>query len=71
MEVSGQLHAQAALPPGKDPGTHWIGGGVGPRAGVDAGEWRNTNTKIKNRSLCPLPRYLHQTYKLKDLKLWT
>jgi hypothetical protein len=30
MEVSGQLHAPTALPPGKDP--HWIGGWVGPRA---------------------------------------
>jgi hypothetical protein len=29
MEVSGQLHAPAALPPG-------IGGWVGPRAGLDA-----------------------------------
>jgi len=28
MEVSGQLHAPA-------PGTHWIGGCVGPRAGLD------------------------------------
>jgi hypothetical protein len=35
MEVSGQLHALAALPPGKDPGTHWIGGWVGPRAVLD------------------------------------
>ncbi|KDR20851.1 hypothetical protein L798_04655 [Zootermopsis nevadensis] len=25
-----------ALPPGKEPGTHWIGGWVGPRAGLDA-----------------------------------
>jgi hypothetical protein len=31
--VSGQLHAPAAFPPGKDPtGTHWVGGWVGPRA---------------------------------------
>jgi hypothetical protein len=29
MEASGQLHA---------PGTHWIGGWVGPRAGLDAVE---------------------------------
>jgi len=37
MEVSGQLHAAAALPPGKEPhGTHCIGGGVGRRAGLDA-----------------------------------
>jgi hypothetical protein len=30
--VSGQLHAPAALSPGeRTPGTHWIGGIVGPR----------------------------------------
>jgi hypothetical protein len=31
MGVSGQCHALAAL----YPGTHWIGGWVGPRAGLD------------------------------------
>jgi hypothetical protein len=36
MEVSGQLHAPAALPPGKAAGTHWIGGWVGPRGVLDA-----------------------------------
>jgi len=37
MEVSGQLHAPAALPPEKEPpGTHWIGGWVGSRAGLGA-----------------------------------
>jgi hypothetical protein len=36
MEVSGQFHAPAALPPVKPPGTHWIGGWVGPRTGLDA-----------------------------------
>jgi hypothetical protein len=36
MEVSSQLHAPAALTPGKEPsGTHWIGVWVGPRAGLD------------------------------------
>jgi len=36
MEVSGQLHAPATLTPGKNPyDTHWIGGWVGPRAGLD------------------------------------
>ena len=35
MRVGGQLHAPAALPPGKRPGTHFIGGWVGPRTGVD------------------------------------
>jgi hypothetical protein len=34
MEVSGQLHAPAALL--QAPGTHWIGGWVGPRAVLDA-----------------------------------
>jgi hypothetical protein len=36
MEVSGQLHAPAALPRRKNPGTYWIGGWVGPRASLDA-----------------------------------
>ena len=33
--VGGQRHAPAALPPEKRPGTHFIGGWVGPRAGLD------------------------------------
>jgi hypothetical protein len=33
MEVSGELHAPAALPPEKE---HWIGGRMGPRVGLDA-----------------------------------
>ena len=35
MGVDGQLHAPAALPPGKRAGTHCIRGWVGPRAGLD------------------------------------
>jgi hypothetical protein len=37
MEVSGQLHAPAALLPGKERalGTHWIGGWVCPRTVLD------------------------------------
>jgi len=47
MEMSGQLHTPAALPPGKGtPGTHWIGGWVGPRAILNA----VVKTKI------PIPR---------------
>jgi len=34
MKVSGQLHAPAALPPGKEPMV-WIRGGVGPSAVLD------------------------------------
>jgi hypothetical protein len=33
--MSGKLHAPAALPRGKGPGAHWIGGLVDPRAGLD------------------------------------
>jgi len=35
MEVGGQSHVPAALPPGKSPGTHCIGSWVGPRASLD------------------------------------
>jgi hypothetical protein len=34
MEVSGEIHAPAALTPGKNPGTHCIEGCVGPRASL-------------------------------------
>jgi hypothetical protein len=50
MEVSGQLHAPAALPQGKEPGTHWIGGCVGPRASLDTvvkGKIMNNTTSTK------------------------
>jgi hypothetical protein len=44
--VSGQNHAPAGINlQGKDSGTHWMGGWVGPRAGLD------TETRGKN----PLP----------------
>jgi hypothetical protein len=46
MGVSGQRHASAALyPRGKDPGTHYTGGWVGPRAGLD--------TEVIGEILCP------------------
>jgi hypothetical protein len=48
MGVSGQRHAPAALCPGeRTPGTHWTGGWVGPRAGLD--------TKARGKILLPLP----------------
>jgi hypothetical protein len=41
MEVSGQLLAPAAFLSGeRATGTHWIGGWVGPRVGLDAVEKR-------------------------------
>ena len=36
MGVGGQCHVPAALPPGKKPGVHCIGGWVSPRVGLDA-----------------------------------
>jgi len=33
--VSGQLHAPATSPLGKDISIHWLKGWVGPRAGLD------------------------------------
>jgi hypothetical protein len=33
--MSGQLHVPAALPPGKEPRTHWIGSLVGHRTDLD------------------------------------
>ena len=39
MTMRDKCHAPAALPPGKKPGTHWGGGWVGPRAGLD-GCWK-------------------------------
>jgi len=35
MGVGGQCHAPATLPAGKGPNTHFLGGWVGPRAGLD------------------------------------
>ena len=42
MEVSGQLHAPAVLPPGNNAGIHWIGGSVGTRADLKALEKKLT-----------------------------
>jgi hypothetical protein len=41
MEVSGQFHVLAALPPGEiAPDAHWIRGWVGPRASLGDVETR-------------------------------
>jgi len=39
-EVGGQHNDLAALPPGKRPGAHCMGGWVGPRDGLD--DWRKS-----------------------------
>jgi hypothetical protein len=51
MEVSGQLHAPATLPPGKEPlGTHWIGRWEGLRADQDVREKRKSVASVGNRT---------------------
>jgi hypothetical protein len=45
----GQLQAQATLPPGeRAPGTHWTGGWVGPRTGLDELEKIVNHTGTRN-----------------------
>jgi hypothetical protein len=44
MYVILQLHVPSALPKGKTPGTHYIGGLVKPRADVDSLEEMNIFT---------------------------
>jgi hypothetical protein len=54
--MSCQLHAPASLPPGKQPpGTHWIGGWVGLRVGLEDMEKRKFLT-IPGVELQPLGR---------------
>jgi hypothetical protein len=48
MRVGSQLHAPAALPPGKRPGTHCTGGWVGPRTGLDGCE----KSRLHRDSVC-------------------
>jgi hypothetical protein len=49
-----QLHAPAALYPGKIvPSNHWIGGSVGPRAGLDAVENKFILPAIERRPPTP------------------
>jgi len=47
MEVNGQLHAWAALPQGKDPGTHWVERWVVSRTCIE--------TVAKKKISMPLP----------------
>jgi hypothetical protein len=38
LDGGGQLHARPLYPRGRALGTHWVGGWVGPRAGLDTVE---------------------------------
>jgi hypothetical protein len=49
MEVNGQLNTPVGLTPGeRAPGTHWIGGWVGPRGGLDAKEKSSCSCQESN-----------------------
>jgi hypothetical protein len=53
--MSGQLQVPTALPFGeKSPGTHWIGGRVGPRADIDAVEKRKIVPYRKSKPARPV-----------------
>ena len=51
MEVGGQRDAPAALPRGRRPGTHCVGGWVGPTVGLDGSG--------KSRPIGIRPRIVH------------
>jgi hypothetical protein len=53
MKVGGQLHALAALPPGKTPGTHCTGGWVDSKTGLD-GCWNLTPPGFGSRTVQPV-----------------
>ena len=52
MELSGQLYALATFPPEKNPGTHGIGGWVGPSVILDIfGEEKNLVNLLRDKKL--------------------
>jgi hypothetical protein len=78
MEVSGQLHGPAALPPGEGvTSTHWIGYCVGPRTGSDGVELR-IEPRPSSRQPVAIPtepfwvvyRYWQFTYSREQNHIW-
>jgi hypothetical protein len=61
MEVSGQLYASAALPPGKDPLTYCIGGWVDLKADLDTVEKMKSLPPAGNRITAIKPAALRYT----------
>jgi hypothetical protein len=75
MEISGQLHTPANLPPGRNPGTHEKGGCVGRRGGVDNCKGREILNVVGNRTRTVQPvarslRYLATCHKCYGLQNW-
>ena len=54
MEVSGKLDASAAWAPGKNPGTQWTGGWVGPEAGLEVLKKRKISSLLKTNKTIKL-----------------
>jgi hypothetical protein len=52
MEVSGQLHAH--FTPERNLDTHWIGGWVGPKAGLDTMSKRKIPIPLQESNAYPL-----------------
>jgi hypothetical protein len=57
MGVGGQLHAPAALPPGKRLGTHCTGAWMGPRAGLDGCRKSRTPPGFAPRTVQPVANH--------------
>jgi hypothetical protein len=55
MNVSGKIHAPVALSPGRAPGTHLMGGWLGPTAGLDAMAKRKIPVPAWNRTTVIYP----------------
>jgi hypothetical protein len=58
MRVGGQTHAPTALPPGRTR-THYVGGLVGPRAGLQSAE-KLVRTGIRSREPPALSKSLYR-----------
>jgi hypothetical protein len=52
-EVVGEFHVPSALPPGKVPAAHWIGGWMVPRAGVDGFGEQKISCPYRDSNLGP------------------
>jgi hypothetical protein len=62
MEMSSQIHAPIALPSRKNPGTHWIGGWVDTRDGLDVLDNRQISYPYRNlKPEPPGPKSSHYT----------
>ena len=62
MGVCGQRHAPAVLPPGRRPGTHCIGGWVGPRAGLEGCGKPRSMPGFDPRAVRPVASRYHIIY---------